>query len=274
MKDMFNLRRVGVLGLFLVVLAFSATGALGASNNRVIPDGAKRVSSNVYYLGKALDPARGDMVEGYAIVHPRQGYGKPAGTPGGGGKACYGFLAKGAKWKSLESWVVNPSNEDGISENSIFSIVQNGIAKWEDAADGAVGGGSVNILGNGTQTSATLVADTTAMDNLNEVYFDALDEGTIGVTIVWGIFGGPTFGRELREWDQVYNTFYPWATDGDPNKMDFDNIATHELGHSVGMGDLYDSACTEETMYGYGTEGEVDKRTLNGGDILGISTLY
>ena len=271
---MFNLRRVGVLGLFLVVLAFSATGALGASNNRVIPDGAKRVSSNVYYLGKALDPARGDMVEGYAIVHPRQGYGKPAGTPGGGGKACYGFLAKGAKWKSLESWVVNPSNEDGISENSIFSIIDNGIAKWEDAADGAVGGGSVNILGNGSQTTATLVADTSSMDGANEVYFDTLDEGTIGVTIIWGIFGGPTFGRELREWDQVYNSFYPWATNGDLDKMDFDNIATHELGHSVGMGDLYDSSCSEETMYGYGDYGETNKQTLNGGDILGISALY
>ena len=56
-------------------------------------------------------------------------------------------------------------------------------------------------------------------------------------------------------------------------KIDFYNIATHELGHSVGMTDLY-NFCTEETMYGYATEGETKKRDLNAGDIAGINALY
>ena len=55
--------------------------------------------------------------------------------------------------------------------------------------------------------------------------------------------------------------------------MDFDNIATHELGHSVGMADLYNT-CTDETMYGYSTAGEIKKRDLNIGDINGINSLY
>ncbi|USN55340.1 MAG: hypothetical protein H6765_01755 [Candidatus Peribacteria bacterium] len=56
--------------------------------------------------------------------------------------------------------------------------------------------------------------------------------------------------------------------------MDFDSIATHELGHSFGMGDLYQIECTEQTMYGYGSEGEAHSRTLEIGDITGISKLY
>ena len=56
--------------------------------------------------------------------------------------------------------------------------------------------------------------------------------------------------------------------------MDLENIATHELGHSIGLGDLYTSSCAQETMYGYADFGEISKRDLNSGDILGISKLY
>ena len=55
--------------------------------------------------------------------------------------------------------------------------------------------------------------------------------------------------------------------------MDFENIATHELGHSIGMGHP-SSECIEETMYAYADFGETKKRTLNTGDIEGISELY
>ena len=58
------------------------------------------------------------------------------------------------------------------------------------------------------------------------------------------------------------------------NKMDFDNIATHELGHSVGMADLYTNGCSEQTMYGYATYGETKKRSLEDGDINGVRKLY
>ncbi len=56
--------------------------------------------------------------------------------------------------------------------------------------------------------------------------------------------------------------------------MDFDNIATHELGHSVGLDDLFTEACSEETMYGFAAEGEINKKTLEGGDMAGILKLY
>ena len=56
--------------------------------------------------------------------------------------------------------------------------------------------------------------------------------------------------------------------------MDLDSIVTHELGHSVGLGDLYTAECAEQTMYGYATEGETKKRDLEAGDIVGIQKLY
>jgi predicted Zn-dependent protease len=56
--------------------------------------------------------------------------------------------------------------------------------------------------------------------------------------------------------------------------MDLQNIATHELGHGLGLNDLYESAASEETMYGYSTYGEMSKRSLFIGDIAGIHDLY
>ena len=74
----------------------------------------------------------------------------------------------------------------------------------------------------------------------------------------------------------LFNESFAWgdADVGGQSVMDLQNIATHELGHSAGLADLYETACNQETMYGYGTEGEIIKRDLNPGDITGIQKLY
>lgn len=102
------------------------------------------------------------------------------------------------------------------------------------------------------------------------------DSNTIAVTTVWGIFSGPPQNRELVEWDQVFNTDYLWSEDAirSNTEMDYNNISTHELGHAVGLADLYTSDCSQQTMYGYASNGETKKRTLESGDINGVAKLY
>lgn len=241
-----------------------------------IPPHARQIADGVFSLGNALDPQSGQLVEGYAFVHYKDGKIKP-----GGGSVkpptCYSYLAKGAKWKTVEPWVVNPTNTRGLSGDFVFGNLGYDISKWEDAADGYVNGvEGWNILGNGESTSEVLEADMVAPDNKNEVYFaDISDPNVIAVTIVWSYFGGPIYARQLVEWDQVYdNVTFDWSSSGEAGKMDFENIATHELGHSVGMNDLYTSTCSQETMYGYAALGEVIKQTLNAGDIKGVNALY
>ena len=91
---------------------------------------------------------------------------------------------------------------------------------------------------------------------------------------MWGVFNGPPFARELVEWDQVYDDMdFDWSSSGEADKMDFENIASHELGHTVGLGHPDDS-CTQETMFRFAGLGETNKRTLEAGDIAGVSDLY
>ena len=274
-----------VLGLLLAASpAWAVPNLVSATVNPSgqivnIPSTAVEVADDVFSLGTAVDPQTGKVVEGYAIINPKRGYQHRPGHskgPGNGGSTCFAYLAKDAKWKTVEPWSVNFTNTRGLTENFVFNNLTSNILKWEDATDGNVGNSSgVDILGLGTTTSVTLVADTSAPDGQNEVYFsDVSTSGAIAVTIVWGIFGGPPWARELVEWDQVYDDVdFNWSSTGEAGKMDFENIANHELGHSVGMGHPDDS-CTEETMYRFADFGETKKRDLNTGDIAGVDKLY
>lgn len=267
---------VGVVFPVFGLLAKSPVNRGEAQTGFMLPASAQQVEDDVYFLGLKQDPASNRFVEGYAFVHRRDESVRGQGARQGGPRACYAYLARGAKWKTLEPWIMNPSNDAGLATGSVFALESDGIAKWEDASDGVVGSGpGFAILGAGSTTGDILVADATAPDGLNEVYFaDIASSGTIGVTTVWGFFSGPASQRELVEWDQVYNDVdFAWSLTGDPGTMDFDNIATHEIGHAVGMGHPSGS-CTEETMYAYADFGEIKKRDLNTGDITGIDLLY
>jgi hypothetical protein len=253
-----------------------------------IPAHAVEVIPGVFRLGAAV--VDGQVVEGYAFVHYKEKPVKPATTCGNGicelgenvnkcpedcggtsepDSTCYGFLARDAMWKTVEPYVINTANTEGIDSAFVASNFAVDVQKWEDAA-------GVNIIGTGSTTTQSLVADTVSPDGVNEVYFGSIDESNaIAITIVWGVFGGPPKNRVLIEWDQIYDQVdYDWSSSGEYGKMDFENIATHELGHSVGMGDLYTTDCSEQTMYGYASYGETKKSSLESGDIAGIRELY
>ncbi len=215
---------------------------------------------------KGLDD-RGPLTK-ITVIHYRKGYAKPP-QPGKPKPAtCYGFLANGAKWKTNEDYLVNPNNSDELRDNFVMSAIEAGVTKWEK-----YGG---NIFGTGTKDLS--VSYDKNLDYKNTASFGTYsDPNVIAITSVWGYFGGPPQTRQLVEWDILFNTGSDW-TWGDalenPSLMDLQNIATHELGHSAGMDDLYTTACNLETMYGYSTEGETIKRDLNPGDIAGITILY
>lgn len=233
-------------------------------------------TKDIISLGEKTDPKSGKTIKGIAVIHrvnPIQAVQSNITNS----SQCYGFFAQGSKWKTIEPWVFDPYNNQGLDQTTLFNIQSKDILKWEDAADGKIGNHkSIDILGDGSIISAPLSADLLSPDGVNEVYFgDIQTTGAIAVTVVWGIFDGPIDGRMLVEWDQVFDdTHFQWGTDGSPLKMDFENISTHEIGHAMGLIDLYDPICYQNTMYGYASFGQTWKRTLEKGDIKGINLLY
>jgi len=119
-------------------------------------------------------------------------------------------------------------------------------------------------------------------NSTNEVGWASLSDSyhnAIAVTMIW-------YGRDkhIVEVDTAMNTDFDWtqnAVDGDPNTQtgiagyyDVQDIMTHEAGHWLMLGDLYNKAASEQTMYGYGSTGELKARTLESGDIAGLRKIY
>ena len=211
------------------------------------------------------------MIDGLALFHHRGGHG---GGPGGGGDKdvkCYAHIVKKVKWENAEDYIVDPSNNAGLSETTVETNIANAIAEWEDPnGDGFV---ALDILGDkisGTIDRSLIGIDT---NDKNEILFgDIAQEGAIAVNILWYLRGGPD--RGLVEWDQVYDDAdFKWSFTGADGAMDFLNIATHEVGHATGMAHP-DNSCTEETMYYQSGFGETKKQSIESGDIAGILDLY
>ena len=105
---------------------------------------------------------------------------------------------------------------------------------------------------------------------------------TIAIATFWYSYdGNPETLDPIIEFDIVFNSFLNWGIDPDDegpvtltNAFDVQNIATHEVGHIVGLGDLYDNDNSYLTMYGYGSLGETQKISLEDGDIAGALAIY
>ncbi|MBI5148230.1 matrixin family metalloprotease [Candidatus Pacearchaeota archaeon] len=173
---------------------------------------------------------------------------------------CYKLM--GVKWKSLPvNYQINPTNPQSLDSSFIVSAISAGATEWD-----------TNTASNLFNSPDVNYSAYYGVQNFNnEISFGNYPiAGVIAVTTVWYT----PINRQIVEFDIEFDTDFVWGDATVTNgTMDLQNIATHELGHSVGLADLYNT-CTEETMYGYSDYNEIKKRTLNTGDLAGIKRLY
>jgi len=199
------------------------------------------------------------------IVYYKKNFSKLAGNAKLRTSTCYAFLSPSkVKWPSTASYVINPINSQGLSEDFIKSAISQSAETWDSATSKEIANDNYTI-------------DTTAVygkrDGKNAIVFgdNYQDPNVIGVTSVWY----NTRTRAILEFDMSFEEDFKWGdASQDSSLMDLQNIATHELGHAFGMGDIYKDACSAVTMYGYSDYGEIEKRTLEQPDIKGLQTLY
>ncbi len=279
------------LSWILSVAAFALLIAVGAVAGEIPANDKAKENAN------PNNPAINDWqltppgLEKIVFIHYKKDFGRPSGCNndgkcqgwesagcadcvgggnGNGESKCYDFLGKEVKWSELPvSYVVDPDNPDGLSESFVTSAILNSAEEWDNHTIKELFDNSYTVDYNSSW-------DSDAPDGRNELVFDSYsDPNAIAVTVVWGYFTGPPKSRRIIEFDTLFNTDFVWGDAAvDPSKMDLQNIATHELGHGIGLDDLYDSACAEQTMYGYSDYGEIAKRALEKGDIAGLTKLY
>lgn len=234
---------VFVVTLLLVTSLISASMILPANENAwkhspVISENGGLEKVDFIHYAKPTNPA------------------KPAKTV-----TCYKLM--GVKWNTLPvNYIINPTNHQELSESFVIGAISTSAETWDSAT-------SQELFNNAYEVDYSASYGVQNFQNAID-FGDYPNDGVIAVTSVWYT----RVGKQIVEFDMRFNTRFNWGdAENNPALMDLQNIATHELGHAVGMGDLYNS-CIEETMYGYGSLGETKKRDLGTGDISGIRALY
>jgi hypothetical protein len=92
-------------------------------------------------------------------------------------------------------------------------------------------------------------------------------DDTVAETTLW-----PNALNQTIEVDIIFNANLPWGNSG--NVYIVQNIATHELGHVIGLNDLHDPSYANETMYYATDRGETCKEVPSAGDVYGAQSLY
>lgn len=297
-----------MLVVLFAFLCFAAAGSVphGMSGILKLQDYTK-ISHDTYYLSRKRHPQNPDQfVHGYAFLnlhtnarknlpsakmihrekhdhfqrsilshesaHPidskRLGQSLPS---------CTGPISDGTSWKVSRGYNIHTQNRNALTSAFIIDAIQKASDAWRCGTsdfEKLIDGGLLSVIDG----SSGEVIDLEQPDGLNEIGFASIQghPGTVAVTIVWGIFDGPIPQREIIEFDMIFDgDHYGWGDGGaNPNVMDLQAISTHEMGHRYGLDDIYDSSCSDVTMYGTSGEGETQKRSLHSRDVEGLSYLY
>lgn len=252
MKARLNLM-FGVLAAVFLLLSITAAASMLIPANDKAKENAK-APANSPVIDENWELERVDFIH----------YAKPPNPGGGGakGETCYKLM--GVKWKSLPvNYVINPSNPQNLSEGFVTSTISTSAETWDAAT-------STELFNNAY--SVNYSAQYGVQNYQNAIDFsDYPDDNVIAVTSVWYT----PVGRRIVEFDMRFNTRFTWGdATADNSMMDLRNIATHELGHSVGLDDIYSLSCSAVSMYGYSAYGETSKRTLEQPDITGLQKMY
>jgi hypothetical protein len=166
------------------------------------------------------------------------------------------------KWATTPVvFYLNPANRD-VSQAAAETAVQEALTVWSTEP-----GSSFRYSYGGR------VKDTsTGLDGRNVLLFrnatSPSGSGVIATTYSW-ISSGNRIDSDIVFWDESWAFFT--GTSGCSRGAYIEDIATHELGHALGLGH---SSNAEATMYPKYTRCSQALRTLDADDIAGVRALY
>lgn len=249
-----------LLGL---VLVFALAGSVSAqSSNAVIPEkngdyaDPEHPGLRVRVFVHEPKQSKPDSTQSLSLVCPTDDPNSSSVVPPAG-------------WHLPSSWTytLNPSSVPAsVGAGNLTTIAGNAFAQWMGAAP------TVNI----TKTASNTTVNRARYDGQNIIAWGRTSGSALAVTYTWYY----TSTGQAAETDTIFNLKFPWYWNAtnyactDANSYDAQDILTHETGHWMGLNDTYTAPYVDNTMYGYGSKGEVKKDTLTTGDIQGIQAIY
>ena len=163
-----------------------------------------------------------------------------------------------------------------VGSANLAIMAGDAFGRWSNAT-----GASNKILFD--QSSSYTTATRASLDGKNIITWGRTQGTALAVTYIW--YNKST--GIATEVDTIMNSKFSWSwsdpttwtspdtTCANANAYDAQDILTHELGHWLGLNDMYNATNYQNaTMYGYGSKAEIKKDTLSTGDVAGIGAIY
>jgi len=172
------------------------------------------------------------------------------------------------RWVLPDEWSynLNPNSVPlTVGKSNLEIIAKNAFDRWSDATEEI-------FFKKGKDTKIIRQA----YDGINLIAWGQTRGTALAVTYIRFY---PDNGAVV-DVDTIMNNKFKWSWSNSTvcayeNTYDAENILTHELGHWIGLDDMYDITYFQHaTMYGYGAPTEVKKITLSAGDKTGAYQIY
>jgi len=164
--------------------------------------------------------------------------------------------------------VINSDGSDDVDDGSHFTAIRNAIAEWN-----AVSGTKASlkeIKNAGEQKSRNWASSSRHLVLFDEDNSSGYFPGSSGIVALTPI-SFYTNG-EIIDADVLFNgKSYGFTTSGKPGRFDVQDVATHELGHLLG---LDHTGCAGGTMYPYVDPTVILHRSLSSDDAHGLRAAY
>ncbi len=204
----------------------------------------------------------------------------------GGSSSSYALT--GWRWNTLDPKIQLYLKDDnnglipgtGLTATQAQTAIANAANTWDDAV-------AQNLFADG---NTVIIDPSKSVDNpydgYNVVGWKYLSDAPSALAYTRTRYDTPIVNGywTAYESDVSLNTAYPWSTtgiDGTPyhsgDSLDVQGVALHELGHTIGLGDLYTlpSSDARKSDYSQIMNAYNDvQRTLGNGDIAGVMLLY
>ncbi|MCA9665385.1 MAG: matrixin family metalloprotease, partial [Myxococcales bacterium] len=167
------------------------------------------------------------------------------------------------KWTKLPvRFNINTRAAKGVTNAQIAAAVRAAYAAWT-----APSCTNVTVQDTGSTQSDGNRQDSVNTNSWLTGWPAEYGSSTLGLTLT---IYNPQSGS-INDADTVYNPNYTWSTSGSQFAIDVQSVATHEIGHQLG---LDHTPITSATMFRSTGQGDTSQRSLHSDDIQGICGIY
>ncbi|MBL4848502.1 MAG: matrixin family metalloprotease [Planctomycetes bacterium] len=169
---------------------------------------------------------------------------------------------------STVTFTINETADPGTSDESDVAAVRLAFEAWSKVPSSRID--FVEDTNSGSRARTDWRSDdlhVVLWDTTNESGFFGPGSGLVAITPV---DFDPSSGRILDA-DILFNGTKPFSTSGDAGKFDIQNIATHEVGHFIG---LDHSGVIGATMNPFANTTDTRLRSLEADDIAAAGAIY